>query len=151
MIPTPILKNLLNLLTAGGAAAHQRFEKPAPNLLWQMDFKGWISLADGSRCHPLTIVDDHSRYGLCLEACGNEQGSTVQGRLQLTFRPTDCRRPSSSTMEARGEIRPDSAGPVYACGCSSSASQFCTAGPTARRAAARTSASIARSTPKCWR
>ena len=45
-----------------------------------------ISLADGSRCHPLTIVDDHSRYGLCLEACGNEQGSTVQGRLQLTFR-----------------------------------------------------------------
>lgn len=71
---------------AGGAAAHQRFEKPAPNLLWQMDFKGWISLADGSRCHPLTIVDDHSRYGLCLEACGNEQGSTVQGRLQLTFR-----------------------------------------------------------------
>ena len=71
---------------AGGAAAHQRFEKPAPNLLWQMDFKGWISLADGSRCHPLTIVDDHSRYGLCLEDGGNEQGSTVQGRLQLTFR-----------------------------------------------------------------
>src|SRR5262249_41625089 len=24
----------------GGAALHQRFEKPAPNLLWQMDFKG---------------------------------------------------------------------------------------------------------------
>ena len=71
---------------AGGPAAHQRFEKPAPNLLWQMDFKGWISLADGSRCHPLTVVDDHSRYGLCLEACGNEQGSTVQGRLNLTFR-----------------------------------------------------------------
>jgi len=70
----------------GGAAAQQRFEKPAPNLLWQMDFKGWVALANGSRCHPLTILDDHSRYDLCLEACANEQGSTVQSRLELTFR-----------------------------------------------------------------
>jgi len=70
----------------GGAAAQQRFEKPAPNLLWQMDFKGWVQLSDGSRCHPLTVLDDHSRYDLCLQACANEQGSTVQGRLELTFR-----------------------------------------------------------------
>ncbi len=69
----------------GGPAAHQRFEKPDPNLLWQMDFKGWMPLANGGRCHPLTILDDHSRYDLCLEACANEQGSTVQGRLELTF------------------------------------------------------------------
>ena len=71
--------------SAGVSAAHQRFEKPAPNLLWQMDFKGWISLANGGRCHPLTVLDDHSRYDLCLEACANEQGSTVQGRLERTF------------------------------------------------------------------
>lgn len=70
----------------GGPVAHQRFEKPAPNLLWQMDFKGHVALADGSRCHPLTVLDDHSRYNLCLEACANEQGGTVQERLQLTFR-----------------------------------------------------------------
>lgn len=70
----------------GGAAAHLRFEKEAPNLLWQMDFKGDVGLGDGSRCHPLTVVDDHSRYNLCLEACANEQGSTVQRRLELTFR-----------------------------------------------------------------
>jgi transposase InsO family protein len=69
----------------GGAVAQQRFEKPQPNLLWQMDFKGWVPVADGSRCHPLTIVDDHSRYDLCLEACADEQGSTVQSRLELTF------------------------------------------------------------------
>jgi Integrase core domain len=59
---------------------------PAPNLLWQMDFKGWMPLGNGARCHPLTILDDHSRYDLCLEACANEQGGTVQDRLQLTFR-----------------------------------------------------------------
>ena len=70
----------------GGAAAQQRFEKPAPNLLWQMDFKGWVTLGDRSRCHPLTVLDDHSRYDLCLQACANEQGSTVQGRLEQTFR-----------------------------------------------------------------
>jgi transposase InsO family protein len=69
----------------GGAAAQQRFEKPAPNLLWQMDFKGWLPLGDGSRCHPLTIIDDHSRYDLCLEACADQRRPTVQCRLELTF------------------------------------------------------------------
>jgi transposase InsO family protein len=70
----------------GGTAAQQRFEMAAPNMLWQMDFKGWIALGNGGRCHPLTILDDHSRYNLCLQACANEQGSTVQSRLELTFR-----------------------------------------------------------------
>jgi transposase InsO family protein len=70
----------------GGTAALQRFEKPAPNLLWQMDFKGHVALGDGSRCHPLTVLDDHSRYDLCLQACADEQGSTVRQRLTLTFR-----------------------------------------------------------------
>jgi transposase InsO family protein len=70
----------------GGATARQRFEMAEPNLLWQMDFKGWVSLGDTSRCHPLTVLDDHSRYDLCLEACADERGSTVQRRLELTFR-----------------------------------------------------------------
>ena len=63
-----------------------RFEKEAPNLLWQMDFKGHLPLADGTRCHPLTIVDDHSRYVLCLKACADEQRLTVQDHLTATFR-----------------------------------------------------------------
>jgi transposase InsO family protein len=70
----------------GGARADQRFEMAEPNLLWQMDFKGWKPLDGGGRCHPLTIVDDHSRYALSLKACANEQGRTVQGFLQQTFR-----------------------------------------------------------------
>ena len=70
----------------GGRAAHQRFEKPAPNLLWQMDFKGHVALTKGGRCHPLTVLDDHSRYDLCLQACADEQASTVQRCLELTFR-----------------------------------------------------------------
>jgi putative transposase len=68
------------------AGPHQRFEKEAPNLLWQMDFKGWVRLTDGMHCHPLTIVDDHSRFAPCLAACANEQNGTVQGHLETTFR-----------------------------------------------------------------
>lgn len=70
----------------GHAGAGQRFEKEAPNLLWQMDFKGWVSLCDATRCHPLTVVDDHSRYAVCLSACGNQRSDTVQGRLEAAFR-----------------------------------------------------------------
>jgi transposase InsO family protein len=65
---------------------YQRFEKEAPNLLWQMDFKGHMPLGDGSSCHPLTMIDDHSRFALCLEACANEQGNTVRTHLTTTFR-----------------------------------------------------------------
>jgi putative transposase len=66
--------------------AWQRFEKAEPNLLWQMDFKGSVPLAQEARCHPLTVVDDHSRFAVCLAACGNERSSTVQDQLQRTFR-----------------------------------------------------------------
>jgi hypothetical protein len=51
-----------------------------------MDFKGHVPLSGGGRCHPLTVVDDHSRYAVGLEACGNEQAATVQGRLEIIFR-----------------------------------------------------------------
>jgi transposase InsO family protein len=65
-----------------------RFEHPAPNLLWQMDFKGHFALTDRSagRCHPLTILDDHSRFSLCLTACANEQRITTQEAITETFR-----------------------------------------------------------------
>jgi putative transposase len=64
---------------------YQRFEKEAPNRLWQMDFKGDVPLANGASCHPLTMIDDHSRYALCVRACANEQGRTVQDQLTATF------------------------------------------------------------------
>jgi transposase InsO family protein len=62
-----------------------RFEHPEPNDLWQMDFKGHFALAQG-RCHPLTVLDDHSRYALEIGACGNEQGETVRARLEAVFK-----------------------------------------------------------------
>lgn len=64
----------------------KRFVHPEPNDLWQMDFKGHVSLSSGGRCHPLTILDDHSRYSLTLAACVNEQTLTVQEHLIGAFR-----------------------------------------------------------------
>jgi transposase InsO family protein len=69
----------------GGPMASQRFEMPAPNLLWQMDFKGWVRLGNDTQCHPLTVVDDHSRYDLCLQACADQRTDTVRSRLERTF------------------------------------------------------------------
>jgi transposase InsO family protein len=76
-------------LTEATAAQHpgpwQRFEREAPNELWQMDFKGHFAI-DSGRCHPLTTLDDHSRFNLVLSACGNEQSRTVRRELETTFR-----------------------------------------------------------------
>lgn len=71
-----------------GSPANKRFEHEAPNLLWQMDFKGHIALTDPSagRCHPLTILDDHSRFAICLRACAGETGELVKPALIDVFR-----------------------------------------------------------------
>lgn len=62
-----------------------RFEREHPNSLWQMDFKGHFALTDGSRCHPLTVLDDHARFNLGLRACANEQALTVREELTVLF------------------------------------------------------------------
>lgn len=42
------------------------FERPNPNDLWQMDLKE-CRLPNGKKYYPIGILDDHSRYLLCLE------------------------------------------------------------------------------------
>lgn len=66
--------------------AFQRFEMEQPNQLWQMDFKGYFALAEGGYCHPLTVLDDHSRFLLGLKACPDETTQTVQEQLCGIFR-----------------------------------------------------------------
>lgn len=62
-----------------------RFERELPNELWQMDFKGAVATACGP-CHPLTVIDDHSRYALCVIACPDECEYSVRQALTDTFR-----------------------------------------------------------------
>lgn len=65
--------------------AWMRFEHEAPNDLWQMDFKGHFPMRKG-RCHPLTVLDDHSRFSVGLFACANERTESVQAQLTVLFR-----------------------------------------------------------------
>ena len=64
----------------------KRFEYDEPNALWQMDFKGFFQLLDQSRCYPLTILDDHSRFNVGLFACKNERHELVKNHLIDVFR-----------------------------------------------------------------
>jgi transposase InsO family protein len=64
---------------------YQRFERDHPNDLWQMDFKGNFAIGH-RRCHPLTVLDDHSRYALAIAACSNEQDETTRHCLVAIFR-----------------------------------------------------------------
>lgn len=61
-----------------------RFERKRPNELWQMDFKGHFELGN-SRCHPLTVLDDHSRFSICLRAYKGETLESVQEGLTEAF------------------------------------------------------------------
>lgn len=87
---------LIDPNAATTAHAWQRFEHVAPNHLWQMDFKGHVALQT-ARCHPLTVLDDHSRFSLCLRACADETGNTVQTQLTSTFEQYGL--PDAMTMD----------------------------------------------------
>jgi transposase InsO family protein/transposase-like protein len=64
----------------------KRFEYSSPNELWQMDFKGQFKMLNNGFCHPLTILDDHSRFNICLQACNNQTSQTVKDQLISIFR-----------------------------------------------------------------
>lgn len=67
------------------AGTWTRFEHPEPNELWQIDFKGHFDTLT-QRCHPLTALDDHSRFNLVLKACPRTDWRTVQPAFITAFR-----------------------------------------------------------------
>ena len=75
---------LIDPAASQAATAWQRFEHETPNALWQMDFKGHFAM-DRGRCHPLTVLDDHSRFNIVLQALDNERRASVQPALQAAF------------------------------------------------------------------
>ena len=90
---------LLRLGLVRDADRHQpavrRFEREQPNELWQMDFKGpknWPKV-----CTALSVIDDHSRYLVALEATARPQGSLVRGHLERAF--IECGLPEAMLMD----------------------------------------------------
>jgi transposase len=73
------------LIDDAASAQHtpwKRFEHAEPNQLWQIDFKGYFD-TPASRCHPLTVLDDHSRFNLVLHACAATDYRAVQPWLTV--------------------------------------------------------------------
>jgi hypothetical protein len=65
------------------APAVERFERSAPNELWQMDFKGpklWHQ-----KVGPLSVIDDHSRYLIVLRAVASTHTEQARGPLVAAF------------------------------------------------------------------
>jgi transposase InsO family protein len=63
--------------------APERFERAAPNELWQMDFKsptGWDQPVG-----PLSLLDDHSRYAVDLHGIWTTRAEPVRERLEDVF------------------------------------------------------------------
>lgn len=60
----------------------QRFQKEAPNEMWQMDFKG---LGHFSLYSPLTILDDASRFCLAFEPLESHRASGILDALWIAF------------------------------------------------------------------
>lgn len=77
--------DLIDPQKSEAATPWQRFEHAAPNDLWQMDFKGHFQTSEGA-CHPLTVLDDHSRFNLGIRACAEQRYRTVQAELIDIFK-----------------------------------------------------------------
>lgn len=59
----------------------------SPNAVWSADFKGWFTTGNGSRCDPLTITDNYSRYLLRCQAIRPTTGyQSVKPVFEAAFR-----------------------------------------------------------------
>ena len=83
--------------------ARRRFERSAPNELWQIDFKGMPRSA--KNWQPLTALDDHSRYVMGLWGLAGTSGTGVRGALEGLFRRVGIRKRFFSTTVRRGGAR----------------------------------------------
>jgi transposase InsO family protein len=75
--------------------AVQRFEREQPNELWQMDFKGPKNWPKS--CTALSVLDDHSRYLVALQATARPEGALVRQHLEQAF--LECGLPEAMLMD----------------------------------------------------
>ncbi|WP_438014491.1 integrase core domain-containing protein [Sorangium sp. So ce315] len=57
-----------------------------PNDTWCVDFKGHFALGDKTRCHPLTLTDQASRYLLKCEGVAKPDDASVRPHFERAFR-----------------------------------------------------------------
>jgi len=79
-----VRRNLLNEKDRHSPAV-RRFERGAPNELWQMDFKGPQGFNKEFPVGPLSVIDDHSRFLVRLQHLGSTKSAGVRDALQNAF------------------------------------------------------------------
>lgn len=57
-----------------------------PNAVWSADLKGWFPTGDGTRCDPLTITDNYSRFLLRCQAVSPADHEMIQPIFEAAFR-----------------------------------------------------------------
>jgi transposase InsO family protein len=94
----PAASTIGDLLARTGLSVRRKRVRHAPprtaplahckeaNDTWAVDFKGWFRTIDGSRCDPLTIQDQASRYLIRLVAVERMDGEHVWAVLDAAFR-----------------------------------------------------------------
>lgn len=91
----PCAKTVNNIIKRNGlieqkasqdATPYRRFEKSSPNEMWQADYKGYFTMKDGNRCHPLNIIDDNSRFNLCSKAQSSETFEEIKPVMIRIFK-----------------------------------------------------------------
>ena len=75
--------------------AVERFQRGAPNQLWQMDFKGPVGW--DAPVGPLSVLDDHSRYAITLQGTWSTKAEPVRERLEEAFQR--CGVPEEMLMD----------------------------------------------------
>lgn len=68
------------------ATGTERAEAEHPNDIWCIDFKGHFALGDRTRCTPLTLTDEMSRYLLKCEGLVKTNAEAVRPHIELAFR-----------------------------------------------------------------
>src|SRR5271170_3577675 len=101
-IPLPVITVHRILLRRGLVRAQdqfrtalERFERRAPNQLWQMDFKGPVGW--DAPVGPLSVWDDHSRYAIALQGTWSTKAEPVKQRLIEAFQT--CGVPEEMLMD----------------------------------------------------
>jgi len=77
------------------------------NDVWSADFKGWFRTGDGSKCTPLTITDNYSRYLLRCQGLGDStDGRIVKLIFESAFQeygmPESIRTDNGSPFASTG-------------------------------------------------
>ena len=89
----PCIRTANNILQRNGCISETesqkrkeyiRFQRELSNELWQIDFKGDFPLLNGTRCYPLDIIDDCSRFCIGIFPKNNTLG--VMQSMELAFR-----------------------------------------------------------------